>query len=570
MSFETGRHTWKYGGDALLTRIENFFPALSGGEYLFSAIKVDPFTFVPEEGGLELTPLRAYAHGVPRYYIQNFGRATTHPGTKEYAAFAQDTLRLRENLNVSLGVRYDLQSFSESGMLSNPLWPQSGRVPKATNDFAPRFGFSWSLGDDRPLVIRGGFGVFYARIPQIYISALATNNGINSYNLILDSAKLQDRPYFPTYPNPLAACSESANVCPPPPGILSYLNGDVSAFAPNYRTPQVQQSSLSIERELARRTTATISFLHVHGLHLIRARDVNLPPPVNVQYPVYDPQGVNLLGYAQVDTFSTWQLTQSFTCPYPPCINPLARPIPQLAAINQFETEASSQYNGLTVSLQRRLASGLYFRLGYTWAHAVDNGPDALIAGQPGTVQNSFATSAEKASSVTDQRQRFVFSMVAEPHPVPGSQAFLAGILDHWKVAGVITVGSGRPYDAKVAGDPNQDGNSLNDRLPGLGRNALVGPAYRTTDTRLSRDFQLTNSLRLSLMVDSFNLFNRLNKRVLVDSNGFQINAAQFVPFSQRDGATYYPAQYRRTSSPAATTGAYAPRQVQIAMRLIF
>jgi len=577
MSLEAGRNTWKFGGDTLLTRIDNFFPSLSGGEYIFSAIKVNPFTFVPEEGGLELTPLRAYAHGVPRYYIQNFGNARTHPDTKEYAAFTQDTIRLRDNFSVSLGVRYDLQTFSESGMLSNPLWPQAGRLPHATSNFAPRVGFSWSLGNDKPLVFRGGFGVFYARIPQIYASSLATNNGVNSFNLILDNTKLQDRELFPqntqlfpSYPSSLASCAPSANVCSAPPNLLSYLTSDVSAFAPNYHTPQVQQSSVSVEKELARRTSGTVSFLHVHGLHLIRARDVNLPPPIEVQYPIYDSAGVNLLGYGQVDTFSSWQLTQSFTCPFPPCINPLARPIPQLSAINQFETEASSQYNGLTVSLQRRLNDGLYFRLGYTWAHAVDDGPDALIAGQPGNVQNSYGTGLEKASSVTDQRHRFVFSLVAEPNPIPAGQPVLSNLFNHWKFASVVTVGSGRPYDDKVTGDPNQDGDSLNDRLPGRGRNSLVGPAYSTTDSRFSRNFHVTNNVHLSLLVEAFNLFNHLNRRVLTDSGGFVVNTTQFVPFSQRSGATYYPAQYRRSSSLNSATSAYAPRQVQVALRLSF
>jgi hypothetical protein len=463
-----------------------------------------------------------------------------------------------------------LQSFNESGLKLNPLWPQAGRVPSATNDIAPRAGFAWSHGEDHPIVVRGGFGVFYARIPQIYISTLATDNGVNSFNLSLDNTKYADRQLFPTYPNTIANCSPSANFCAPLPDIRGNLTSDVSAFAGHYRTPQVQQSSLSIEKELARRTTGSISFLHVHGLHLIRARDVNLPPPTDVQYPVYDASGVNLLGHGQVQTFSTWQLTQSFTCPVPPCINPLARPIPQLNAIDQFETEASSQYNGLTASLQRRLGDGFYFRMGYTWAHSVDTGPDALVAGVPGTVQNSYGTSLEKASSVTDQRHRFVFAMTSEPNPIPASQRILADIMNHWKFAAVVTVGSGRPYDTKIAGDPNQDGNIQNDRLPGLGRNALVGPAYSTTDSRFSRTFRVTNNVRLSMLVDAFNLFNHLNKRILVDPNGFVINGGQFVPSSKLVGATYYPAQYQRSTSASAATGAYAPRQVQVAMRLTF
>jgi hypothetical protein len=138
----------------------------------------------------------------------------------------------------------------------------------------------------------------------------------------------------------------------------------------------------------------------------------------------------------------------------------------------------------LTVSLQRRLNDGLYFRLGYTWAHAVDDGPDALIAGPPGKVQNSYGTAVEKASSVTDRGHRFVFSMVAEPNPIRAGQPLLGNLFNHWKFANVVTLGSVRPYCAKVTGDPNQDGNSLNDRLPGWGRNSLVGPAYSATDSR--------------------------------------------------------------------------------------
>ena len=56
-SVEGRRNSWKLGGDALLTRIHNFFPSLSGGEYIFDPIKVNPFTFEPQEAGLELTPL---------------------------------------------------------------------------------------------------------------------------------------------------------------------------------------------------------------------------------------------------------------------------------------------------------------------------------------------------------------------------------------------------------------------------------------------------------------------------------------------------------------------------------
>ena len=84
-------------------------------------------------------------------------------------------------------------------------------------------------------------------------------------------------------------------------------------------------------------------------------------------------------------------------------------------------------------------------------------------------MQNSYAPNAEKGNSVTDQRHRLVVAWTADPRPFARDQALLGSMFNDWKLAGVITVGSGRPVDARVIGDANQDGNSSNDRLPGLG-----------------------------------------------------------------------------------------------------
>src|SRR6184192_802855 len=158
-----------------------------GGEYIFDPIKVDPFTFEPVEGGLELTPLRAYAHQVPHYYLQSFGTAVTHPDTNEYAGFAQDTIRVNDHFALSLGARYDLQTFSTKGLIANPLWQGSGKVPFDTNNIAPRIGLVYSVGNDRPFVIRAGYGLFYTRIPQIYTSTIESDNGLSNWFLFLNN-----------------------------------------------------------------------------------------------------------------------------------------------------------------------------------------------------------------------------------------------------------------------------------------------------------------------------------------------------------------------------------------------
>jgi len=317
--------------------------------------------------------------------------------------------------------------------------------------------------------------------------------------------------------------------------------------------------------------TATVSYLLVHGVDMIRARDVNLPAPTDYSYPIYDAAGNVVLNQLyNVESFATWQTSYSFTCPNPPCINTLVRPIAQLGAIDQYESAASSVYNGATVALHKRTSGGMYFRLAYTWAHAIDNGQDALVAGQPATVQNSYSTKSEKASSVTDQRQRLSVSAIEEPNPFGAGQKLMSSMFDHWKISGIMTYGSGRPANATVEGDPNQDGNTSNDRLSGYGRNAFIGPDYASMDLRLARKMNLGGPYRLELTADSFNLFNRDNQSYLIGDNGFYNAAGQFIKYSQSAGGKYYPAYYQQPTSLIKPSTSFAPRQMQLSMRLNF
>jgi outer membrane receptor protein involved in Fe transport len=571
LSFDGRRHSWKFGGDAMLTWIYNYFPSTFGGKYIFDNIRVNPWTYEPMVGGTEFTPLRAWAHGVPRYYMQNFGISESNPDTNEYALFAQDTIRVTNNLALNLGVRYDLQTFSHKGLVTNPLWPDSGKVPLDTNNIGPRVGFAYSLGgDERPFVIRGGYGLFYTRIPQMYTSAIVTDNGLASTHLFLDNSDFYDRKLFPNYPNTLVNCGLGTTNCTAPANITGKLSTEISAFSSTFKTPSVQQGSLSVEREIANRLAIGGAYLFVQGQNLIRARDMNLPVPTLVAYPVFDETGANLLGYYNVDSFSTWQLSKSLTCPWPPCINPLQRPIPQLGAVNVFESAASSTYHGFTVSLRRRMTHGLYFRVAYTYAHAIDDGQDALLVGRGTTVQNTYAPTAERASSVTDQRHRFVVSWIAEPQPFHAGQEFLGHLFNDWRFSGVVTAGSGRPFDARIFGDPNQDVNLNNDRLPGYGRNAFMGPDYATTNIRLSREIPIGDRLRVTALGEIFNLFNRFNGRLNIDQDAFLNSAGRFVQMDKRIGINYFPAQYRMTGDFLQATNAYAPRQVQFALRLTF
>jgi hypothetical protein len=117
---------------------------------------------------------------------------------------------------------------------------------------------------------------------------------------------------------------------------------------------------------------------------------------------------------------------------------------PQLGSVDLFESAASSVYHGATLSVRRRMNKGVYFRLAYTFARAIDDGQDALIAGRPATVQNSFRPSADRRPGVADQRHRFALSWVAEPRPFRRGHEWLGRFFNDWKVSGIATVGNRR------------------------------------------------------------------------------------------------------------------------------
>jgi hypothetical protein len=173
--------------------------------------------------------------------------------------------------------------------------------------------------------------------------------------------------------------------------------------------------------------------------------------------------------------------------------------------------------------------------------------------------------SALPISAIVYWLQAFV-----EPGPFQFNNTLLNGLANHWKLSSVMTLGSGRPLNATMAGDANQDGNTYNDRLPGYKRNAFIGPAYFTTDMRVTRIVKMSARLRLELVAESFNLTNRTNLRVNISDDGFYNSAGQFVAYSSKVAGKTYPGQFQINSKFLLPTSAYAPRQVQFSAKLDF
>ncbi len=252
-------------------------------------------------------------------------------------------------------------------------------------------------------------------------------------------------------------------------------------------------------------------------------------------------------------------------------------PINPYADVNAQLSDGDSFYNALNVELKKRFSNNVQFFASYTWSHSIDDSSDLQTLLKP---QDNTNFRAERSNSLFDQRHRFVFSGVFSAPNEWKSAGGLKSFLRGFSFAPIVEVASGRPFNILAVGDANGDFQSTNERpsvlsdgrlcatgvdigcLQGvfpangsLGRNLGITHGYFSVDARLTRQIHVGERLRLDVIVEGFNLFNRFNE---ASANPFYqvVNA-----FAQRAGnGAYY-------SQP---TAAFDPRQFQFGLKLNF
>ena len=138
-------------------------------------------------------------------------------------------------------------------------------MPLQEKNFAPRVGLGYAIGDDRPLMVRAGFGIFYPRIPQIYESAVMNNNGLSNTFLSLDNTNFYQQQVFPSYPSAAVNCPRGPVSCNAARCLEAVCDQrDCGVFTVPENAAGAA-GSLSLERELAHGVTGTLSYLYVHG-----------------------------------------------------------------------------------------------------------------------------------------------------------------------------------------------------------------------------------------------------------------------------------------------------------------
>ncbi len=482
LSWTVGRHAMKFGMD--VTNTEDYVYNLSNQYGTYSYNTITAFA-------QDLTGNTAGKKGYSSF-SQGLGNPKLDFTTRDWSFFAQDQFRLTAKLTLNYGLRYEYSQLPQP-TISNPDYPQTARIPGRNTNFAPRFGLAYGINDKT--VVRGGYGIYYARYPGGVLGTLLQQN-----------AKYQSSIYF-------SSTSDITNKGPIFPNRLpvDYSGTGASSiyFAdPNFRSPYAQQGDVAIERALTDSLGLTVSYLWTRGLQLFTNRDLNIGQATgSYTFPIQDTSGSTV---------------GSFTTPGYLLAN---RVDTRYQRIYQMENGGQTWYNGLAVQLNKRFAKGFQSSVAYTWSHAIDenqsSATDSATVFQSYGVQSLYNGdySRDKGSSVLDQRHRLVWSFVAAPTFTKKTDAFSRFVVNNWQLSGITTLASARPTSATIRMVDSRPftGSAFNTTLNGLGANTRVpfwpinsqdiDQAYRL-DARLSKIVPISDRYRLALNFEAFNVTN--------------------------------------------------------------
>jgi Carboxypeptidase regulatory-like domain/TonB dependent receptor len=556
----------------------------------------DPFVIFFERFSTTTTPLfnetslaggpAVYQGGAISQAIRQQASATLdHTYTGFYL---QDKWRASSNLTVNFGARWEFEK-----------WP-SGVLNTQWKNVDPRVGLAYSLGTSRNVVFRAGMGLFHGIIPSPLLMCQApscggvstypgrpSENGLNAKtglfsfasspfitNLALDGL-LGTGPLTgqATYPN--GTPSPSFLPCPFLDTCGFLQPATIVRFDQNSQNPYGIQTSASLEFQPFKDSLLSITGIHLRGVHLGSFYNVNQPDPSGtVQF--YNSKGqasckdmyFNFIA-SGIPADSVPNCKGGTNVNFPASMV-LPFGVPHVNGIPGFRNPAysvffeaksgwDSVYDGLLISMNKRMTNNFSFAISYTWSHSIDNGPNPSFVLIP---QDSASFGRERASSADDARHRFVGNAIFSS---PKSWNVIAR---DFSFSTILTLQSPQ-YFTKYAGfDSNGDVFGNNDRVGNEPRNTFKGDTMQTVDVRLERTFPLYEKLHVQFLAEAFNLLNTVNVRYYNTSYG----AADFCPKDPgAPGCFQAPALYRE-GSPNPTYGTpsavFNPRQIQLALRL--
>jgi hypothetical protein len=450
------------------------------------------------------------------------GAKSYYDGTqKEFAVFIQDTFQVSDLLTLLAGLRWDGQVNPQPDR-PNPKYPITSQIPNDLKMFQPRLGLTYNVGGHGKTVVRLSAGRYDSRTPGYLLQRAFTDNGVDV--LTIDSRTDPSVLTYLKFPNALT--SIPSNVALP-------INS-IYAVDPNFRNPRATQASVVLEREVGHSLRMTIGYTHNRTVDLQRRVDKNLfPPTVGANgNPIY-PVG-------------------------PASTGGVLRPDPSIGGLNVNESSAHARYDGLSLSVARRLVKRLQFQGNYTYALSKDDDSNERDFNRQG-VLNTFDYEADYGYSRQDIR-----------HSANINAIYLLG--RGFTLSGLFMARTGLPYKAVLGVDTQNDGNTVNDRpiINGriVARNQDRQPSFSNIDVRLIKDFTMQGGRRFTLSIEAYNIFRASNMGM--DGDGESVFGAPTNVANPTTGYFYANATAGRPTTAPSTDRFGGPRQVQLGVRYRF
>jgi hypothetical protein len=586
LSWVRGNHTFKFGGDfrdISEQGPDSFFSRRQVGLNTFQVFG-DPnaigFNLINVPGvtdqsfGFTLSDAASALYGfvASDFNAEFFNKAAVRQGTDnkhfrqhEYDWFGQDTWKVRSNLTLTLGLRYQLDGvpYEEGANFSNLLTPPTAFpvvlsiVGPGTgksiyqqdySNIEPRIGFSWDPWHDGKTAVRGAFGIFHDRVFGNLFGNARGNPPFEqdwSTNPFETINNATGTGAFPV---------SVPNTTPSP--IIPDFNGTIGGLAPvlfdtHFRNSSSNNWNFGIQRELPGQVTIDATYVGSKGTHIFHQMDGNPPDPALVQTLVdicsnpSDPRNTTGCVPSEVTGIFLYKGAQFGVLPFNAVAhNALTQPFYQVS-------NGDSIYHALQLKVSRRLSHGLQAQLSYTWAHALDDSQDPLVpaAGNRTFPRNSRNLAQDYGNSDNDIRQVAVVSYVWEL-PVGRGKSYLnsgfAGkLLEGMQFSGITTAQTGHPFEirstrdsqrtgigawATQVGNPsapgtnddpnNNNGNKVWFRNPDafinpafggpgtVARNQYFGPGLVSFDAVFSKKMKVTERFNAELRVEGYNIFN--------------------------------------------------------------
>jgi hypothetical protein len=540
----------------------------------------------------------------------------------EYDWFGQDTWKVKSNLSLTLGLRYQLdgvpyeENANFSNLLSDPSSFQAGQdvvmsiVGPGTghqlyqtdySNLEPRVGFSWDPWSNGKTAVRGAFGVFHDRV---FGNLFGNARGNPPFE--------QDYNHFPfeTINNafggaiggelvPTVVPKTNPSAAIPDDSLLAPI-----LFDPHFRNPTSNNWNLGIQRELPGDNVLDIAYIASEGHHIFRDIDGNPPDPTLVnQLVAYCSTPGNGCDPSQVSGILLYEGGQGPNdfgiLPYNAVNNnALVQP-------NYTRSVVNSIYNSLQLKLTHRLSHGLQVQGSYTWAHGIDTGVDPIdpAAGNRTFPRNSRDLAQDRGNSDNDVRHVAVFNYIWEV-PLGRGKAYLSNgalgkVFEGIQFAGITTLQTGHPFEirssndsqrtgisawANLVGNPyaaSSDPNCQTDPTAGkvyfsnycafaqpaigsgpgnIGRNQFYGPGFVNFDLEFSKKAKITERVGLEFKLEGYNIFNHPH---FTNPGADGANLGNLLA----SGTQHFGVITSTVGRPDATTSA---RQLQAALKLTF